>query len=228
MSLATTTASRETLWASDTTADLLEELQYTLNEGACIEAATTGAAVLVPDLLDTTDTARWPAFADAVLDRTPVRALFALPLQWGPNNLGVVDLYRDSPGGLDQQQWQDALNVAQLGSGLMLGIRTAPAPDPRNDRVHDATDWPDPYAGNHHQVQQATGMVLTQLEVSSTEALARMRAHAYAHDRLLIEIARDVVNHQLVFTNNLHHHDDTNDHDKNDAKNDDDVGGSPG
>ena len=49
LSLLTATPARVTLWATDPTAALIEELQYDLDEGACIEAATTGRPVLVGD-----------------------------------------------------------------------------------------------------------------------------------------------------------------------------------
>ena len=65
-----------------------------------MQAATTGNPVLVPDLRHRTESARWPIFAAAVAEQTHVRALFALPLQWGAVNLGVLDLYRTAPGGL--------------------------------------------------------------------------------------------------------------------------------
>ena len=99
ISLLTSTASRETLWATDSTAELLEDLQFTLNEGACMEAASTGRPVLVPDIHGV-ESNRWPLFAAAVVEQTGVAALFALPLQWGAVNLGVLDLYRFHPGGL--------------------------------------------------------------------------------------------------------------------------------
>jgi hypothetical protein len=37
----TTSPGRQTLAVTDQTAELLEDLQFTLNEGACREAATT-------------------------------------------------------------------------------------------------------------------------------------------------------------------------------------------
>lgn len=83
ISLMTTRPHRQTLAATDETAELLEDLQFSLNEGACIEAATTGRPVLVPDIREGTELARWPVFAAAVVERTAVRGLFALPLQWG-------------------------------------------------------------------------------------------------------------------------------------------------
>jgi len=53
----------------------------------------------------------------------------------------------------------------------------------------------------HAGIHQATGMVLAQLDISATEALARMRAHAFAEHRMLIEVANDVLSRQLRFTN---------------------------
>ena len=100
ISLLTGSVARQTLAATDAIAELLEDLQFTLSEGACMEAARTGSPVLVPDLRHGTEVARWPVFAAAVMERSPVRALFALPLQWGAVNLGVLDLYRREPGSL--------------------------------------------------------------------------------------------------------------------------------
>ncbi len=45
----------------------------------------------------------------------------------------------------------------------------------------------------HAHVYQAQGMVMVQLGVALPEALARMRAHAYAHDVTLVELATEIV-----------------------------------
>lgn len=47
---------------------------------------------------------------------------------------------------------------------------------------------------------QAQGMVMIQLEVSLAEALSRLRAHAFVHNRKLGDVARDVVARRLAFT----------------------------
>ena len=49
------------------------------------------------------------------------------------------------------------------------------------------------------EVHQATGMVSVQLGVSLAEALVRLRAHAWAEDRLLADVAADVVARRLRF-----------------------------
>jgi hypothetical protein len=192
ISLLTASVSRTTLWATDLTAELLEDLQFTLNEGACMEAATTGHPVLVPDLRHSTQAARWPMFAAAVAEQTCVAALFALPLQWGTVNLGVLDMYRRLPGGLNDTQWCDALAATDLAALIMLGKCTDPSAD--------AGGWLDRALGQRADIHQATGMVLVQLDISATDALARLRAHAFSHQRLLIDVARDVVAQRLLLT----------------------------
>ena len=196
ISLLTGSVSRQTLWATDPIAELLEDLQFTLNEGACMQAAATGNPVLVPDLHDSSESARWPMFAAAVTEQSPVRALFALPLQWGAVNLGVLDLYRVSPGGLSDAQWRDALAATDTAALMMLGQRTDPGDD-------EGDDWLDQAVGHRAEVHQATGMVLVQLGVSATDALARLRAYAFVHQRLLFDVARDVVARRLVFTQDM-------------------------
>ena len=49
-------------------------------------------------------------------------------------------------------------------------------------------------------VHQASGMVSAQLDVSVTEALIRMRAYAFSHDRSLDAVAEDVVARRLRFS----------------------------
>jgi hypothetical protein len=158
ISVFTATEARETLSATDDTAERLEELQFTLNEGPCLEAAMTGNPVLVPDVQHTTDTARWPIFAAAVAERTDVRALFAMPLQWGAVTLGILDLYRRLPGTLSDGQRRDALGAADIAALMMLGHRTDPGGD---------GGWLDDAVAIRAEVHQATGMVLLQLEVTA-------------------------------------------------------------
>ena len=214
LSLLTATTARLTLAATDPTAQLLEDLQITLNEGACIDAAATGRPVLIPDLHHSSQTARWPVFAGAVAERTEVSALFAWPLQWGAITIGVLDLYRITPGPLDDLQWRDAAAFADTAALMLLGRRTEPAGLPGDGAGIDGTgiagaeadlgahtdSWLDEAIDYRVEIHQATGMVLAQLGISATDALARMRAHAFSHQQLLIDVARDVVHRRLVFT----------------------------
>ena len=200
LSLLTASVHRETLCATDATATTLEDLQFTLGEGACLEAATTGSPVLVPDIHDEIRSARWPVFAAAVTEQTDVRALFALPLQLGKINVGVLDLYRDTPGPLLGHELRDMVAATDTAMLMLLGASAPPEHDNAgtDGYRHEEGSWID-----RAEVHQATGMVLAQLGIPAQDAFARLRAHAFAHRRLLSDVARDVVARRLVFTDDM-------------------------
>jgi AmiR/NasT family two-component response regulator len=50
------------------------------------------------------------------------------------------------------------------------------------------------------ELYQAQGMLSLQLGVDLAEAMIRLRAHAYAHNRPLIDVARDIVERRLDLT----------------------------
>ncbi len=193
ISLLTASRSSQTLCATDATAELLEDLQFSLGEGACVQAAVTGRPVLVADLHHTTEASRWPIFAAAVVEQSDVGALFAVPLQWGTINLGVLDLYRKTPGSLSDAQLRDAMSAADMAALMFLGVRTDPG---------DGA-WLDHSMHGRAEIHQATGMVVAQLGVSAQDALARMRAYAFAEQRLLSDVADDVLSRRLRFTQDM-------------------------
>ena len=136
-------------------------------------------------------------------DQTPVGALFALPLQWGAINLGVLDLYRAVPGSLSDPQRRDVLTAADTAALMLLGQRTEPQGGGVPGRDGDAGGWLDHTLRHRAEIHQATGMVLVQLGISATDALARLRGYAFVHRRLLLDVARDVVERRLVFTEEM-------------------------
>jgi hypothetical protein len=190
ISLFTARTHRETLFATDPIAVLLEDLQFGLGEGACMDAATTGRPVWAPDLSDPAETMRWPVYAAAVVEQARVRAVFALPLQWGVINLGVLDLYRAAPGPLSGAQQRDAISAADAAALMLLDLRTDPG---------EITAW-DRSWSTRAEIHQATGMVVAQLGISSHDAFARLRAHSFAEHRMLGEVAEDVVARRLTFS----------------------------
>lgn len=185
------TKMRETVYASDTIASELAELTLTLGEGPDVDALE-GGPTLAADLMDPGWLTRWPVFAPAAL-ACGARALFALPLQVGSITVGVLDLYRAVAGSLDREQLADALLLADTACALLL--------DAGHDRRGSADGQQPAYLGMRHpEVHQATGMLIVQLQVSAAVALVRLRAYAYAHDRLLHDVAREVVARRLRFS----------------------------
>jgi len=176
---------RGTVCATDSVMSTIEELQFTMGIGPCVDAFVDGRPVLVPDLAREADV-RWPAFsANAV--RAGVRAIFAFPLQIGAIRLGALDLYRSDPGALDSEALADALLVADAATAALVHMHeTSPA-------GKGGGDWWDPSSFFHVEVHQATGIIMMQRDVSATEALLLLRAASFARGQSVSELARMVV-----------------------------------
>jgi hypothetical protein len=170
-------------WASDPLATRLEDLQLTVGEGPGLIAATSGAPVLVPDLVAAL--ARWPAFAPAAL-ASGAAAVFSFPLVMGAIRLGSLDCYRDTTGELGPGQISDALALAEAAFAAVLAEVAGHDPDD--------LDW---ISDLHAEVHQACGIVTYELGIPVEMALMRIRAHAYAQDLPISVVARQIVNRQL-------------------------------
>jgi hypothetical protein len=190
LSLMTDHASPGFAAASDAPSRVLEELQFTLGEGPCMEAFSTGRPVLVPDLSDGYRR-RWPLYASAAQD-LGIRAVFAFPIQAGGSRLGVLDVFRDQAGVLTSEQVGQAITLADIALVVILDGQQA-APPGAIPRGFDQAP------GFRAEIAQAQGMIMVQLGVSLTEALVRLRAYAYAENRPISDVARDVVNRRLRF-----------------------------
>jgi len=175
---------RGSLCTSDGVSQVIEELQYTLGEGPCVDAYQLDAVVAEPDLADPV-TRRWLVFSPAAL-AAGAQAVFGFPLRVGAVRLGALNLYRDRPGPLSGDQHADALVVADVAARWVLETQAGAPPDTVAEELEASADF-------HFVVHNAAGMVSVQEQISVTEALIRLRAFAFSHDRLLAEVAGDVV-----------------------------------
>jgi len=175
--------------ASDPASARIEELQFVLGEGPCIDAFASRRPVLVPDLTDGAVN-RWPAYTPAAHDEG-VRAVFAFPLQVGAARLGVLDVFRARAGPLTGDQLRQAFAFTDLAVRTLL--------DGQERTASEDTDGLDGAISNRADLFQAQGMVMVQLGVSLAEALVRIRAHTYAENRRLNDVAHDIVARRLHF-----------------------------
>lgn len=162
----------------------LDELQFTTGEGPCHEAFVARRPVLTPDLRD--EAARhWPGYASAALG-AGVAAVFAFPMHIGGVGFGVLDVFAEKPGSLHSEQVTMALTYAQIATEIMLdGHLTTPSGE-LEPGLSTAL-------GYRAEIHQAQGMVMVDLDMSPADALTRIRAHAFAENRPLIDLARDII-----------------------------------
>jgi hypothetical protein len=195
VSLVTRRGYRATVCATDDTAARIEEVQFVLGEGPCVEAATNRSPVLVADLLDHPGgpADRWPAFLDAA-SAAGVRAVFAFPVRIGAIALGAVDLLRSRPGDLDDGELAAALLAADALALLLLDLSAGGAD---GDGDHGDDGWQ--RSAYRFKVHGAAGMITAQLGVPIEQAMARLRAAAYAQERPVTDIADDVIAGRLSF-----------------------------
>jgi hypothetical protein len=183
-----------TMAATDGTALQLEELQFSLGEGPCVDASRTGRPVLQPDLARTAQ-ARWPVFA-AGAEAAGLGAVFAFPLRVGGIRLGVLDLYRTTAGVLTDRELADALSFSDAATTLLLHLQArAAGSGPPQDSLIVLDD--------RAEVHQATGVVSVQSAVSLHEALLLLRARAYTEQRPIGEVALDVLKGVADFRDDL-------------------------
>lgn len=181
---------RGSLCTSNTVSALIEELQFSLSEGPCLDAFHDERPVLEPDLAHPHDV-RWMAFTQAALD-AGVRAIFGFPISVGPVKLGALNLYRDAPGGLTNEQHGDCLILADIVARSVIMMQANATPGQLAQEFEAGADF-------ELGVHQASGMVAAQLGVSVGQALIRMQAHAFGNDRSLRSVARAVVGRELRF-----------------------------
>ncbi|MFI9175498.1 GAF and ANTAR domain-containing protein [Streptomyces lincolnensis] len=189
----------EPLWCQPGLSARFEELQFTLGEGPGPDAVRSGSPVVEPDL-DRVRPERWPVLLPAARE-LGVHGVCCFPLGIGAIRVGVLTMLCDGDRRLSEQQFADATVLTAALTGAILN---GDHRDGLNVDVPGLGVLPERPSGLHRAVvHQATGMISVQLDVSMTEALLRLRAHAYAGDRPLGEVAADVVARRLRFDNDL-------------------------
>jgi hypothetical protein len=175
---------------TDAVSDLIEQLQYTLGEGPCVDAFRQDSPVAEPDLAHPVSP-RWFAFGPPAVD-AGARAVFGFPLQVGAIRLGALNLYRDRPGRLTDEQHADGLVLANIAADAILVLQADAPPGMLAVELEAGADF-------QYVVHQASGMVAVQLGVSVAHALIRLRAHAFANERQVADVAEEVVARTLRF-----------------------------
>jgi hypothetical protein len=192
--------SRELVYATDAVAQQIDDLQFIVGEGPCLDAYRLNLPQWCPRLDTHRQLHRWPAFCEGVLE-LGAQAVFALPVP-GPNGaMGVLELYRRTTGLLKPGQRESAAVCAMaVGETLqanwtdhVTAAMDAGAAIAADSDARDTGQSQFSRAG----VYIASGMVAVQLGVSADEGLDLLRAHTYAHGRAINEVAADIIARRL-------------------------------
>jgi diguanylate cyclase (GGDEF)-like protein len=128
VTLISDTTSPHYVAASDEAAFRFEELQTILDEGPCIVAYQTGQSVAIAAL---SSELRFPRFVPQAIE-AGLAAVFTFPLRHGDSQLGTLDLYRDTPGAMDEGEMVVAQTLADVTSAYLVNAQA------RSDLLHSA------------------------------------------------------------------------------------------
>ena len=176
---------RTPIGASDPVTAAAERLQFTQGVGPCLRAHDDGVAIA----FEPGDLARnWPDLHAALVGETPFRAVLSVPLLPPLGPLVVLDLYVHDPDTLPDTDRDDVEDVTvALTRAMVAAALGAPKQEGRRGW------WDGPDALRRARVWQATGLVNVALGLDAPDALAALKAHAFATGRVVDDVAEDLV-----------------------------------
>jgi GAF domain-containing protein len=201
--LTRTSRVRDLVYATDAISQQLDELQFTLGEGPCLDAFADTTPRLVPDLRDGSAIDRWPVFSGEAF-AVGAHAVFAFPVVERGHPLGVLELYRRTPGDMAVAEHSAAITIAATAGftvrrnwdDYLSSVDGVDGSDAATVGLSGAA-LASPVEFSRSQVYLASGMVAVQLAVPAAEALDRLRAYSYQHGRSIKDVADDVVARRL-------------------------------
>jgi GAF domain-containing protein len=162
---------------------LLELFQLQADEGPCLECHRDGRAVVVPAVGSTT--ALWPRFAPACRE-TGFAAVNAIPLRYGEQCVGALNLFQLVPGGLDPTSARIVQALADVATIGLLQHRVVRDQGVLIEQLQGAL-------ASRVIIEQAKGVLAERLGLSTERAFTVLRGHARSHRQQLTELARAVI-----------------------------------
>lgn len=160
----------------------LDEWEFTLQEGPCFDAGTTNTSKTAETAPSNTNP--WPRLS-AKAHALGYQSIGGVPLRAGGTTFATLNL-QDRHRTITTETLADAEQIATEIADLVVGSLNQQPPSLDQPADHDA-------------FHQATGMVMAQMGIDAASAAEVLRAHAWSHDRPLMDTASEVVARTLTF-----------------------------
>jgi transcriptional regulator with GAF, ATPase, and Fis domain len=174
--------------SSTENARLLELFELQTDAGPCIDAFTTGRAVVNVDLR--TNAARWPRFAEAA-EATGFVSAHALPLRLREDVIGALNLFCTTPGHLSDQDARTGQALADVATVGILAQRSLMHAELLATQLQNALN-------SRVAIEQAKGVLAERRGISVEEGFTLLRAHARTDNVRLSDLARAVADGSLT------------------------------
>lgn len=168
--------SGRSLATSDPVAATVDQLQYLLGEGPCLQSAAAGASVLCRDL---DGEHRWPRFAARAREETPLRSVLAIRLPG--REAAAMNFYAEHTNAFDD----DAIAVASILAAQAAGLLAVGQATEHSHHLEEALQ-------SNRQIGMAVGVLMAHHRVTQEDAFALLRVASQALHRKLRDIAAEV------------------------------------
>lgn len=165
--------------ATDEVMELIDELQNDIGEGPCLEASTDGAVQVDNDI---TEHSAWPRLAPLVVERTPVRAMLAVPLVDEGHRHGALNVFADRPGVFDDDSVTTAAILASFATVALSGARQSE----RATQLEKGLE-------TNREIGAAVGILMATHGIGQDDAFALLSKASQRLNRKLREIASAIV-----------------------------------
>lgn len=172
-----------TVGSSDRRAVDLDETQYRLDGGPCMETLRTGDAVDVPDARAER---RWPEYVPAAVG-LGLRCSVSLPLTMGGDTFGAMNVYGFARPDVFDEPVRRRLEIfAAQAAGTLRVIRRLSRDSQLITQMEQALD-------SRTVIDQAMGIIMGQQRCSAALAFDLLRRESQTSHRRLAEVAAALV-----------------------------------
>jgi GAF domain-containing protein len=174
--------------SSSERSDALDVLQTQNEEGPCFECFHRGTAVSSENLGD--DLFRWPLFSPAAVE-CGFSSVQALPMRVRGATVGALNLFRSQPGALWERDLPLGQGMADIAAVALLQERSVRESRGMVEQLQAALS-------SRVVIEQAKGVLAERAQITLDDAFARLRAYARDNNRLLGEVAAELIDGRLA------------------------------
>jgi GAF domain-containing protein len=166
---------------------MLELFEIQSQEGPCSDCYRTGQPIIEDDL---EHGERWPRFREEALG-AGFRAALAVPMSLRQDIIGALNLFRTTPGGLDEQDLAACRALADVATIGLIQERALREARLLADQLQVALN-------SRVVIEQAKGILAGLAAVDMDTAFRLLRGYARSQNLLLVDVARDLISGRLT------------------------------
>lgn len=182
----------ELLASTSEASRLVELMQLSADAGPCIESYASGRPVSLSDIYQAPE--RWNDFREQALEQG-FASVHAIPMRLRDTTVGTLNLLRDTPGDLPEDDIVAAQAFADVATIGILHERTLTQSRQIQDQLQHALN-------SRVLIEQAKGVIAYSHKIPVDEAFTLIRAYARHNQTGLSTVATQIVNQNLRLPNN--------------------------